>query len=127
MRMSMRSWIAGLIILLGTGATGWGQVQQSLSISLTVYNETNGTIRAVRLTTRDIIRYYVGTNVPGGRLWLVMPFNPSPNPGANDNMGAFMRITGNGGLLFDTSTSYFNLYQHSSSSSGVRTTAWNQF
>jgi hypothetical protein len=103
------------------------QVQQSLSVSLTIYNENNGVVRAVHLSTKDIIQYYVGTNVPGGKLWLVMPFDPSPDPGANDNLGAFMRITGNGGLVFDTTSAYFNVYQHSSSQSGNHITAWNQF
>jgi len=127
MKIGMRSWIAGLMMFLGTMGTGWSQVQQSLSISLTVYNETNDTIRAVRVTTRDIIRNFVGTNVPGGKLWLVMPTDPSPNTRANDNIGAFMRITGNGGLVFDTTTSDFNLYQHSSSAAGNSIRAWDQF
>jgi hypothetical protein len=127
MKRGMQKLIAGLLVVAGMAVTAHGQVQQSLSISLTIYNETNGIVRAVHLSTKDIIRYYVGTNVPGGKLWLVMPSDPSPNPGANDNIGAFMRITGNGGLVFDTSTAYFNVYQHSSSEAGSRITAWNQF
>src|SRR5262249_16283681 len=79
--------IAG-VAFLGFIANGMAQVQQSISFSLTLYDQTDTGVRAVRITTRDVIANLVGTNMPGGRLWLVMP--PDPSPDGNGNIGAFL-------------------------------------
>src|SRR5258705_11414317 len=81
--------IAGVAVL-GCVANGAAQVQQSISFSLTVFDQTDSRVRPLRITTRDVIENLAGTNVPGGKLWLVMPMDPSP--GGNGNIGAFLRV-----------------------------------
>src|SRR4051812_41266985 len=66
---------AGLAFL-GYVATGWAQVQQSINFSLTVYNQSETGVRTLHVTTKDIIENLAGTNVPGGKLWLIMPNDP---------------------------------------------------
>jgi hypothetical protein len=117
--------IAGVAVL-GYVANGTAQVQQSISFSLTIYNQTNSNVRALHVTTRDVIENLAGTNVPGGKLWLIMPNDPSP--GGNGNIGAFLRVTdAHGNVIADTDTSTFNIYQTASSQTANRTYAWNQF
>ena len=117
--------VAGMAVL-GFVASATGQVQQSISFSLTVYNQTDTGIRALRLSNRDIIANLVGTNVPGGRLLLVMPNDPSPD--GSGNIGAFLRVTDSkGNVIVDTTSDYFNIYLLSSSRVATRTYAWNQF
>jgi len=85
------------------------EVVQPLSISLTVYNQTNGIVRPIHISTRDIIRYFAGTNVPGGKLLLV---SPAGSPATSDNLGASLRITGNNDTVIDISSPVsFNLFQ----------------
>ena len=111
---------------LGFVANGKAQVQQSISFSLTMYNQTDTSVHALRVSTRDVIANLVGTNVPSGRLWLVMPSDPSPD--GNGNIGAFLRVTDSrGNIIVDTTSASFNIYQTSSSQTGTRTYAWNQF
>ena len=117
--------IAGVAVL-GFVANGKAQVQQSISFSLTVYDQTDTGIRALRVTTRDVIENLAGTNVPGGRLWLVMPTDPSP--AGNGNIGAFLRVTDpHGNVIAQTTSASFNIYQTTSSQTPTRTVAWNQF
>src|ERR1041385_4081324 len=117
--------IAGVAVL-GFAADGKAQVQQSISFSLTLYDQTDTGVRALHVTTRDVIVNLAGTNVPGGKLWLLMPSDPSP--GANGNIGAFLRVTDpKGNVIVGTTFEYFNIYQTSSSQTGTRTYAWNQF
>lgn len=119
--------IAGVAVL-GFAASGTAQVQQSISFSLTIFDQTDSGIRAVRVTTRDVIANLVGTNVPGGKLWLIMPTDPSP--GGNGNIGAFLRVVDpQGNVLAETDPSTFNIYQTASSqtTTATRTVAWNQF
>jgi hypothetical protein len=119
------SVIAG-VALLGFVANGTAQVQQSISLSLTVYNQTDTAVRAVRVSTRDVIANLAGTNVPGAKLWLVMPNDPSP--GGNGNIGAFLRVTdSHGNVIVETTSDSFNIYQTVSSQTATRTYAWNQF
>ena len=117
--------IAG-VAFLGFVETGKAQVQQSISFSLTLYDQTDTGVRAMRVSNRDIIENLAGTNVPGGKLWLVMP--PDPSPDGNGNIGAFLRVTdARGNIIVDTTSDSFNIYQPSFSQTGTRTYAWNQF
>jgi hypothetical protein len=117
--------IAGVAVL-GFVANSKAQVQQSISFSLTLYNQTDTGVRALRVSTRDVIANLAGTNVPGGRLWLVMPTDPSPDE--NGNIGAFLRVTDlRGNIIVDTTSDTFNIYQPFSSQTGTRIVAWNQF
>jgi hypothetical protein len=114
------------VAVLGFAANGKSQVQQSISFSLTVYNQSDTGVRAVHITNRDIIENMTGTNVAGAKLWVIMP--DAPTPDANDNIGAFLRVTDSkGNVLAETTSDTFNIYQHSSSQTGNRTYAWNQF
>ena len=126
----MKSLLKGLAIagvaVLGFVANGKAQVQQSISFSLTLYNQTDTSVRAVRVSTRDVIVNLAGTNVRGGKLWLVMPTSPSPD--TNGNIGAFLRVTdARGNIIVDSTSDSFNVYQSSSSQTGTRIYAWNQF
>lgn len=111
---------------MGFAANGKAQVQQSINFNLTVYNQSDTGVRAVRVGTRDVIENLTGTNVPNAKLWLIMPTDPSPD--GNGNIGAFLRVTDSkGNVLVETTSDSFNIYQTSSSQSGTRTYAWNQF
>src|SRR5436305_4284675 len=92
---TMKKLLKGLAIagvaVLGFVTNGKAQVQQSISFSLTLYDQTDTGVRVLRVSTRDIIENLVGTNVPSGRLWLVMPTDPTP--GGNGNIGAILRVT----------------------------------
>jgi hypothetical protein len=117
--------IAG-VAFLGGVANCKAQVQQSITLSLTVYNQTDTSIRPLRVSNRDIILNLVGTNVPGGKLWLVMPSDPSP--GGNGNIGAFLRVTDlHGNVIVETTSDSFNIYQLFTSQTATRTYAWDQF
>jgi hypothetical protein len=117
--------IAGMAVL-GFVSHGQAQVQQSISFSLTLRDQTDTGVRTIRITNRDVIANLVGTNVPGARLWLVMPNDPSPD--GSGNIHAFLRVADSrGNVLVDTDSSTFNIYQTFSSQTGTRTYAWNQF
>ena len=117
--------IAGVAVL-GFVANGKAQVQQSISFSLTLYNQTDTGVHALHVGTRDVIENLVGTNVPGGKLWLVMPTDPTP--GGNGNIGASLRVTDSAGnVIVETTSASFNIYQTTSSQTPTRTVAWNQF
>ena len=116
--------IAGMAFL-GYAAIGAAQVQQSISFSFTVYNQTAAGIRAVRVGTKDVIQNLAGSNVRG-KLWLVMPTDPSPD--GNGTLGAVLRVTdAHGNIIAETTTDSFNLYQSSFSQTSTRTYAWNGF
>jgi len=117
--------IAGVAVL-GFVANGQAQVQQSISISLTLRDQTDTGVRTLHISNRDVIENLVGTNVPGGRLLLVMPNDPTPD--GNGNIGAFLRVTDSkGNVLAETDSSSFNIYQTVSSQTSTRIYAWNQF
>jgi hypothetical protein len=117
--------IAGMAFL-GYAAIGTAQVQQSINFSFTVYNQTASRVRAVRVSTRDVMENLAGAKVPGGKLWLVMPTDPSVD--GNGTIGAFLRVTdAHGNVIAETTTDSFNLYQSSFSQSATRTYAWNGF
>ena len=119
------SAIAGVAVL-GFVANSKAQVQQSISFSLTLYDQTDSGVRAVRVGTRDVIANLVGTNVPGGRLLLVMP--PDPSPDGSGNIGAFLRVMdSSGNIIVETTSDSFNIYQTFFSQTGTRIIGWNQF
>jgi hypothetical protein len=101
---------------------------QTLNVHLTG-NDT-ATDKPFSITTRDWIRYFLGTNVSGAQLQLVTPIgNP---PGTTGNLGAFLRIVKGNEILMDvTSPDKFNLYQDTismkTSGSSVTVQAINRF
>ena len=126
MKWLMKAAGIGMVLCMGLVWSSQAQVQQSISISLNVYNQTASGVRTVRVSTRDVIRFLAGgNNVPGGKLWLVMPSDPSPD--GSGNIGAFLRVTGSDGTIIDTSSDSFNVYQTVSSQTASRTVAFNQF
>jgi hypothetical protein len=124
-KLSKTSAIAGLAFL-GFVANGTAQVKQSINFSLTVYDQSDTGVRTLRVSTKDVIENLAGTNVPGGKLWLVMPTDPGVD--GNGTIGAFLRVTdSHGNVVVDTTTDSFNIYQNTSSQAGTRTYAWNGF
>ena len=109
--------IAAASALLALSATMQSHGQntvQPLTITLTAYNPTgSGGVQLVRFTTKDEIRFLVGTNVSGGQLLLVMPISSGviSNTG---NMNAYLEVTQNGNDILDVPTpDSFNLFQDS--------------
>src|SRR5438105_2478411 len=126
MKKLLKALIIAGVAVLGFVANAKAQVQQSISFSLTLYNQTGASVRALRVTTRDLIVNLVGTNVPGGKLWLVMPTDPSPD--GSGNIGAFLRVTDSKGkVIVEPTTDTFNIYQTFFSQTGTRIIGWNQF
>ncbi len=126
MKKLLKSLVIAGVAILGIVANGRADVQQTISFTLTMYNQTDTGVRALRISTRDIIENLAGTNVPGGRLLLVMPDNPSPD--GNGSIGAVLRVTDSrGNIIAETTSDSFNIYQTFSSQAGTRTIAWNQF
>jgi len=111
---------------LGCIANSTAQVQQSINFTLTIYDQSDTGIRTLRVSNKDIIQNLAGTNVPGGKLWLMMP--PSPGVDGNGTIGAFLRVTdAHGNVIVDTTTDSFNIYQNTASQTSTRTYAWNGF
>jgi hypothetical protein len=124
-KLSKALAIVGMAFL-GYAANGAAQVQQSISFSLTVYNQSDTGVRAVRVSTKDVVQNLAGTDVPGAKLWLVMPTDPSV--AGDGTIGAFLRVTDvHGNIIAETTTDTFNIYQNSSSQTANRTYAWNGF
>lgn len=118
--------IAGMAVL-GFVATSKAQVQQSISFSLTIYDPTGTSVRTLRVSNKDVILNLAGTNVPGGKLWLVLPTDPTPDPGTG-TIGAVLRVTDSkGNIIVDTTSDSFNIYQTVSAQTATRTYGWNQF
>ena len=95
--------------MLGAVAPSHGQnLVQSLHVQLTAY-DTAGS-RTINISTATLIRYFVGTNVPNGHLYLVTPVGNAP--GTTDNLHAFLRITSGATTVFEVpSPNEFNIYQ----------------
>jgi hypothetical protein len=124
-KLSKALAIAGLAFL-GLVANSTAQVQQSISFSLTIYDQTDTGVRVLRVSNKDIIANLVGTNVPGAHLWLVMPNDPGVD--GNGTIGAFLRVRDwQGNVLAETTTDSFNIYQNTASQTATRTYAWNGF
>jgi hypothetical protein len=117
--------IVGMAIL-GCVADSTAQVQQSITFSLTVYNQSDSGVRIVRVGTKDVIEHLAGTSVPGGHLWLVMANDPGLD--GYGTIGAFLRVTdSHGNIMVETRTDSFNLYETSFSQTTTHTYAWNNF
>jgi hypothetical protein len=126
MKKSLKALAIAGITVLGCVASSTAQVQQSISFSLTVYDQSDTDVRPLRVSNKDVIENLAATAVPGGKLWLVMPTNPSPD--GNGNIGAFLRVTdAHGNIIAETTTDSFNLYQSSFSQTSTHTYAWNGF
>ena len=112
--------------VLGFALNSNAQVQQSISFSLTVYDQTDSGVRAFRVTNKEVIENLAGTNVPGGHLWLVMPSDPGVD--GNGTIGAFLRVRdSHGNVIAETNPDTFNIYQNTASQTATRTYAWNGF
>src|ERR1041385_5554940 len=126
MKRLLKALIIAGVAVLGFVANSKAQVQQSISFSLTLFNQTDAGVRTVRVSTRDVIANLVGTNVPGGKLWLVMHNEPSPD--SSGNIGAWLRVTDSrGNIIVETTSDYFNIYQPNFSQTATQTYGWNQF
>jgi len=126
MKKSLKGLAIAGIAFLGCLANGTAQVQQSINFGITVYDQSDTSVRTLRVSTKDVIENLAGYNVPGGKLWLVMPTDPGVD--GNGTIGAFLRVTdSHGNVVVDTTTDSFNIYQTSFSQTSTRTYAWNQF
>ena len=103
-----------MLFILGTALQSHAQnLIQSLYVNLTAYDTVSN--RTIRIGTAAMIRYFAGTNVHNGHLYLVTPTgNP---PGSIGDLNAFLRITSgaitSGGttVLEIPSPAEFNLFQ----------------
>jgi len=112
--------IAGMMVGMTTTSGLSQSVVQNLNINLTAYNHAEA--KQIKITTKDVINYFAGTNIPGGKLLLV---TPSPNePGTLGNLNAFLRVVRNNEVIVEIpSPDNFNVYQDFAAlkSSGPRT------
>ena len=109
MKQTLKIAIASALLALGIVANSSAQnLVQSLNVNLIAYD--TGRSRTVVIGTQQLIRYLVGTNVPGGRLYLVTRGGNAP--GTLDNLNAFLRIKRGSTTIYEvTSPDHFNLYQ----------------
>jgi hypothetical protein len=112
--------VAGVLLACGTVSSQAQSVEQNLSINLTAYDHVEA--RQIKITTKDVIRYFAQTNVPGARLVLV---TPSPNePGTLGNLNAFLQVVKDNTVIVEVpSPDSFNVYQDFAAlrNSGTRT------
>jgi hypothetical protein len=103
--------VGGVLFLCGTVVPSHAQnLVQTLNVNLTAYDTVSN--RTIKIATKDLIQYFVGTNVPGGLLLLVTPIGNAP--GTTGDLNAFLRITsGTTTVLEITSPTEFNLFQDS--------------
>jgi hypothetical protein len=105
----MKNIVISLLLSIAITAQLHAQnLVQNLSVSLQGFNTQNQKLMVI--TTSDVIRYFIGTNVSGGQLQLVTPTgNP---PGTVGNLNAFLRVRKNGTTLVEVpSPDNFNLFQ----------------
>src|SRR4051794_16274346 len=100
--------VASAFLIFGVGASCHAQeLVQSLSVNLTAFDGT----KVIKIGTSRLIKYFVGTNVPNGRLQLVTPSGGNP-PGTIGNLNAFLRIKSGSTIIYEIhSPDQFNLYQ----------------
>ena len=127
MTIVLKRAILALVTLLAAAvAHSQTLVQQNVSISLTINSQVDTGIQKIHIGNKEIIAKMVGTNVPNGRLLLVMPYNPVPDSAAN--IGAFLRaLDAHGNIVGETTTDSFNIYQDPSSRTGTKTVACDSF
>jgi hypothetical protein len=81
---------------------------QPLSVTLTAYDALGH--RTLRIGTKELIRYFVGTDVPDAHLFLVTPIGNTP--GTTGNLNAFLRIRSGGATVLElASPDEFNFFQ----------------
>jgi len=109
MKQTIQIAVAISLMLIVSVANSQAQnLVQSLSVSLTAYDTVGN--RTIRIGTQQLIRYFVGTNVPNGHLYLVTPSGNTP--GAIGNLNAFLRITSGSATIYEIpSPDQFNVYQ----------------
>jgi hypothetical protein len=129
MKRKIRIVVAGVLFVLGTLVQSHAQyLVQSLNVSLTAYDTVSN--RTVRIGTKQLIQYFVGTNVLNEHLYLVTPIGNAP--GSTGNLNAFLRIpSGATTVLEISSPDHFNLFQDSvavrTSGTTISTHALNRF
>jgi hypothetical protein len=111
--------VVGAFLALGAWQ-GSAQSVQTLSVNLTAYDHTGA--KQIKITNKELISYFAGTNVPGARLLLI---TPSPNePGTLGNLNAYLQVVKNNTVIVEVpSPDAFNVYQDyaANKSSGTRT------
>lgn len=109
MKKELRIVIGSVWLVLGMVAQSPAQhLVQSLEVQLTAYDTAGN--RTIHIGTKTLIRYFVGTNVPNGHLYLVTPVGNAP--GTTDNLNAFLRISSGTTTVFEIpSPGEFNIYQ----------------
>src|SRR5690349_8905272 len=103
MKKSLKALAVAGIAVLACVVNSTAQVQQSISFSLTIFDQSDTGVRTLRVSTKDVIENLAGTSVPGGKLLLIMPNDPSPD--GNGNIGAFLRVTDSQGNIVAETTS----------------------
>jgi len=84
-------------------------VQQSISFSLTLRDQTETGVRSLRVTTRDVIENLVGTNVPAADCgWSCPPIRARAR-WQHRRLPASDGFEGN--IIVDTTSASFNIYQ----------------
>jgi len=109
MKSKIRIAVAGVLFILGTLVQSHAQyLVQSLNVSLTAYDTLDN--QKIKIGTRELIQYFMGTNVTNGHLYLVTPMGNAP--GTTGNLNAFLRITSGATTVLEISSpSEFNLFQ----------------
>jgi len=84
---------------------------QNLNVRLVAYNPSqNNNVQLVRITTKDLIKAFAGSDVPRGQLQLVTP--PGNQPGMTGDLNAFLRVTSGSAIVTNVpSPDSFNLFQ----------------
>lgn len=109
MKRKIRIAVAGVLSILATVGQCHAQyLAQSLYVNLTAYDTVSN--RTVKIGTKALIQYFVGTNVTNGQLYLVTPMGNAP--GATGDLNAFLRITSGATTVLEIpSPTQFNLFQ----------------
>ena len=103
--------VGSVLFILGTVVQSQAQnLVQSLNVRLTAYDTVGN--QTIRIGTKELIQYFVGTNVPNGHLYLVTPMGNVP--GTTGDLNAFLRITSGATTVLEISRpDQFNLFQDS--------------
>jgi hypothetical protein len=89
-----RALLISASLLVGAAMQSSGQnAAQALTISLTVYDQsTPQSVKPIRITSKDLIRLFAGTNVARGQLFLITPLASGALTNTG-NLNAFLRVT----------------------------------
>jgi hypothetical protein len=116
--------VATLSALLAIGAAMQSSGQnavQLLAVTMTAVDQpTPTTTKAIRFTSKDLIRYFTGSNVVNGQLFLVTPLASGALTNTG-NMNSFLRITQGKTTVMEVQTpDSFNFFQDAVSTSRSR-------